>query len=986
MKNHHLPSITQQFLNQLAADFVGDIDSTEAVRHVYSTDNSIYQLKPQAVIYPKDIKDIQLVFRLLKLDKYQEVIITARGGGTGTNGQSLSSGIVVDLSRHMNQILMIDPVAQTAIVQAGVIKDQLNAALKPYGLFFAPELSTSNRATIGGMINTDASGQGSCRYGKTHNHVLGLKTVILTGEILETWALKRINWQSEIKHKSALQQDIYNCVYQLTADNQSIIQQSFPELNRSLTGYDLPHVLDDEEFNLNHLLCGSEGTLGIIAEAQLNLLNIPQHRMLINIGYASFHDALLDAKALMELQPLSIETVDSKVLNLAKKDIVWQNVAAYFPESEQSQSIEGINLIEIDADDELQLIQLKTEFLDHIQRDLTVERLTITAALGGAEINHIYAMRKRAVGLLGNVQGEKRPQPFVEDTAVPPEYLADYIAEFRALLDREHLDYGMFGHVDAGVLHVRPLMDMKDPHALALMKKITDQVVELTHRYHGVLWGEHGKGLRSAYAPVFFGESYPLIQKVKALFDPHNQLNPGKIATPATMPSAKLIEVTEVALRGDHDRQIAPSDWQAFGSTVHCNGNGACFNYDLNDPMCPSYKVTRDRIHSPKGRATLIKEWLVREQSQQQDQAFDRQVYEALHGCLSCKSCSGQCPVKVDIPDSKAKFLQRYYQRNKRHIRDHLMSRLEMLIPKLTPLSSIYNFVQKLAPIVFLQRKLFKLVDVPLFHPQAKADLAVHGAILLQPDLSQLEQTYFDGTYPELSKRVIIVQDAFTRYFDTPVLLETLAFLNKIGVTPYILPFMPNGKPLHVHGFLNQFEQIKQRNIEILNRAAATGVALLGIDPAMTLVFRQEYQQSSTAQGEASGFEVLMLQEWISQYLKNYPLNIEGSQKDPYFLASHCTERTQAPISIHQWKTIFSHFGLPLETLSLGCCGMAGTYGHEAEHRELSVQIYGQSWQKHVELNQDRVLATGYSCRTQVKRVDQKQLLHPIQVLNRSIS
>lgn len=985
MNDHPQQSITKQFLKQLDADFMGDIDSSDAVRQVYSTDNSIYQLKPQAVIYPKNTNDIQKILSLLVLEQYREVVITARGGGTGTNGQSLTQGIIIDLSRHMNQILQIDPVARTATVQAGVVKDQLNAALKPYGLFFAPELSTSNRATIGGMINTDASGQGSCRYGKTHHHVLDLKTVILSGELLETSALKRTNWQTETEVKTVLQRNIYKSVFEITAENKTVIDKSFPKLNRSLTGYDLPHVLNEEEFNLNHLICGSEGTLGVVVEAKLNLLPIPAHRMLINIGYASFHEALLDAKALMKLQPLSVETIDSKVLHLAKNDIVWNNVAAYFGESEQAELIQGINLVEIDALSEQQLMQLQHEFLQHIQSDQTVQRLTMSTAVGELAIHHVYAMRKRAVGLLGNVQGEKRPQPFVEDTAVPPEHLADYIAEFRALLDREHLDYGMFGHVDAGVLHVRPLIDMKDPNALALMKRVTDQVVELTHRYHGVLWGEHGKGLRSEYAPIFFGESYPLIQKIKALFDPYNQLNPGKIATPASKPHAQLISITEVPLRGEADRQIAPQDWSEFGSTMHCNGNGACFNYDLDDPMCPSYKVTRDRIHSPKGRATLVKEWLRREQTQQQDQIFEQQVYDALHGCLSCKSCSGQCPVKVDIPDVKAKFLHRYFQKNKRHIRDHLMSRLEIFIPKLSPVSAIYNLLQKFSPMIYLQRKLFKLVDIPLFHPQAKADLARYGAILLGSDLSQLTSHRLDQGDCITDKRVIIVQDAFTRYFDTPVLLETITVLKKIGITPYILPFMPNGKPLHVHGFLNQFEQLKQRNIEILNQATATGVPLLGIDPAMTLVFRQEYLHSADMANKAQ-YQVQMLQEWMSQYLQQHPLNSKCKQQEKYFLAAHCTERTQCPHSVHQWKSIFAQCGLELEELALGCCGMAGTYGHEAEHRELSLKIYAQSWQSKVSQLSPRVLATGYSCRTQVKRVDEKQLLHPIQILNQFIT
>ncbi|MGP2475201.1 FAD-binding and (Fe-S)-binding domain-containing protein (plasmid) [Acinetobacter baumannii] len=972
MSSQHQTLSVQNFLTELRSDFKGEIDISDAARHVYATDNSIYQRKPIAVMYPKDIDDLQTLMQLMDQVEYRGVVLTARGGGTGTNGQSLTDGIVVDISRHMNQILTIDPIKKTARVQAGVVKDQLNAALKPYGLFFAPELSTSNRATIGGMINTDASGQGSCRYGKTHHHVIALTSVLRGGEILQTQALDRQNWQTQIQSSSNKTQTLYQKIFDLVANHQDTIQQNFPTLNRSLTGYDLPHVLTEQAFNLNHLICGSEGTLGLIAEAELNLLPIPVERMLINIGYANFHDALCDAKALMALQPLSIETVDSKVLNLAKQDLVWHDVARYFPEGEDHTQIEGINLIEIDAADLDTLHQIKTDFLHHLTSDQTVKRLTMTTAEGTQQVEAVYKMRKRAVGLLGNVQGEKRPQPFVEDTAVPPEHLADYIAEFRALLDAEKLEYGMFGHVDAGVLHVRPLMDMKDPESLQVMKRVTDRVVELTHKYHGVLWGEHGKGLRSEYAPIFFGEAYPILQEIKALFDPYNQLNPGKIATPSSQLKAKLIPVTEVKLRGDFDRQIDAQEWRNFGTTMHCNGNGACFNYELDDPMCPSYKVTRDRIHSPKGRATLVKEWLRREQTGEQTDSFEHEVYEALHGCLSCKSCTGQCPVKVDIPAAKAQFLAKYRQRYGRQIRDYLLARLEGWLPKMSLVAGLYNVMQRFSWMKQLQQKYFKLVDLPLFHPQAKVNLAQHGAIVLD-DVEQLMK--------RAGEKVIIVQDAFTRYFDTPVLLETVALCRKLGITPYILPYLENGKPLHVHGFLDEFEKIKQHNVQLFQRVAKSNVPMIGIDPAMTLVFRQEYQEGT----KALDYQVLLLQEWLNRVIEKKQLKLKPQQSTVFQLASHCTERTQMADSVNVWQQIFDKFGLELKALKLGCCGMAGTYGHEAEHRELSKQIYAQSWQKQIDVHGERVLATGYSCRTQVKRFSEQGVVHPIQILNRCL-
>ncbi|MDO5058697.1 MAG: FAD-binding and (Fe-S)-binding domain-containing protein [Neisseria sp.] len=967
---------TTDFLNAVSPHFQGDIDTSDAARQVFSTDNSIYRLEPAAVVYPKNTEDLQLLAETAARPAFRSVVLTARGGGTGTNGQSLTDGIVVDLSRHMNRIIRIDPEKRTATVQAGVVKDQLNAALKPYGLFFAPELSTSNRATIGGMINTDASGQGSCRYGKTHHHVLQLKTVLYGGEVLESEALSADNWEQAVQHKSRQQQTLYHELYRLANDNSRLIADNFPKLNRSLTGYDLPNLLSDGIFNINSVLCGSEGSLGWIAEATLNLLPEPNYRVLVNIGYAGFQDALRDAGALMKLNPLSVETIDSKVLALAKNDFVWENVARYFPET--TETIAGINLVELTADTQQELAEQQEAFLAHLAADNSVRRLSVTLAEGEAAIGHVYAMRKRAVGLLGNVPGEKRPLPFVEDTAVPPENLADYIAEFRALLDSMGLEYGMFGHVDAGVLHVRPQIDLKADGAAELIQTVSDRVTELTHRYGGVLWGEHGKGFRSEYAPIFFGQAYPLVQAVKALFDPNNQFNPGKIATPATLPASRLIRLTEIPLRGINDKQILPKDWAAFGNTMHCNGNGACFNFDVNDPMCPSYKATRDRIHSPKGRATLLKEWLRREAAGEQSNTFDQEVYRSLHGCLSCKSCSGQCPVKIDIPDSKARFLERYYNRHARSLRDYALAALENALPKLLPFRRIYNAVLRMPFFQTALHRLLGLRDTPLLHNRANTDFSVYGAIILS-------RQFQPADLAAVRNPVIIVQDAFTRFFDTDVMIDVVRFIAKLGFTPCLLPYMPSGKPLHVHGFLQRFERQKQHSLNLLLRAAETNIPMIGIEPAVTLMYRQEYRQTYGGHPTVPEIEVLMIQEWLHRQLPELADFPATATAEPYYLAAHCTERTQTPASTRYWQDIFRHFHIPLETLAVGCCGMSGTYGHEQEHFAVSEQIYRQSWQAKITEYNERVLATGFSCRCQTERFSRQTLLHPIQALLRAL-
>ncbi|MHC5203971.1 D-2-hydroxyglutarate dehydrogenase YdiJ [Pseudomonas chlororaphis] len=996
----------QAFLDALAADgFRGEIARDLGLRTVLATDNSIYQRLPQAAVFPRDVADVERLARLAASPEHRAVVLTPRGGGTGTNGQSLTDGIVVDLSRHMNQILEINVEERWVRVQSGVVKDQLNAALKPHGLFFAPELSTSNRATVGGMINTDASGQGSCTYGKTRDHVLALSTVLLGGSRLDSAPIDNRQLTDEAARTDRIG-EVYRCAQDIADHQAELIEAIFPKLNRCLTGYDLAHLRESpEQFNLNSVLCGSEGSLGFIVEARLNVLPIPRHSILVNVRYAGFMDALRDAKALMALKPLSIETVDSKVLMLAMQDIVWHGVARYFPEQADTPTL-GINLIEFSGDDQEELEQRVDAFVRHLQQDSSVVRLGHTLAIGAQAVNQVYAMRKRAVGLLGNVQGEARPQPFVEDTAVPPENLADYILEFRALLDGYGLQYGMFGHVDAGVLHVRPILDMKDPEQAALIRPISDAVAALTHKHGGLLWGEHGKGLRSQYVPDYFGELYPSLQALKAAFDPFNQLNPGKIATPASVPEARLTRVDEVVLRGELDRTIDERVWQSYDSALHCNGNGACYNFDPDDAMCPSWKATRNRIHSPKGRASLIREWLRLQGEQGVDvlngggarlsnlarriynsaarlggrEDFSHEVYDAMAGCLACKSCAGQCPVKVNVPEFRSRFLELYHGRYLRPLKDYLIGSLEFSVPYLARLPRLYNALISAAPVSRALKHLAGMVDSPLL------STLDYQAVCRRRNVRMANAAELATLSEEQRQRsVILVQDAFTWFFETPLAAEWLELIERLGVQIYLAPFAANGKPLQVQGFLGAFARAARYNAQSLLKLQASGVPLVGLDPAMTLVYRQEYRKTL---GAAQAPEVLLPQEWLARVLPAVPGEASAetspnTEAEPYQFLAHCTEKTNEPGSIGLWQQVFARMGLKLQVLASGCCGMSGTYGHETRNLATSQVIYQQSWQPLVARHGQggRLLADGYSCRSQVKRQEGQGLQHPLQVL-----
>ncbi|WP_372772711.1 FAD-binding and (Fe-S)-binding domain-containing protein [Pantoea sp. WEP] len=1003
-----LVQLVLTFLQSLKEQgFTGDTATSYADRLTLSTDNSIYQLLPDAALFPRSTADVALIARLAGEPRFNSLVFTPRGGGTGTNGQSLNQGIVVDMSRYMNRILEINTEQGWVRVEAGVVKDQLNAWLRPYGFFFSPELSTSNRATLGGMINTDASGQGSLVYGKTSDHVEGLRAVLLGGEILDTRAMPTA-LAEQLATTPTAEGRIYKEVLNRCREQRELILAKFPKLNRFLTGYDLRHVFSDDlqTFDLTRLLCGAEGTLAFITEARLDITPIPKVRRLVNIKYDSFDSALRNAPFMVEAQALSVETVDSKVLNLAREDIVWHSVSELITDVPGKEML-GLNIVEFAGDDAALIAQQVTTLcarLDELmaQQQGGVMGYQLCDDLAGIE--RIYNMRKKAVGLLGNAKGRAKPIPFVEDTAVPPEHLADYIMDFRALLDSHGLSYGMFGHVDAGVLHVRPALDMCDPQQEMLMKQISDEVVALTARYGGLLWGEHGKGFRAQYSPAFFGETlFNELRRIKAAFDPDNRLNPGKICTP--LGNDEPMMQVDAATRGSWDRQIpltVRNDWRG---AMECNGNGLCFNFDVRSPMCPSMKITRNRIHSPKGRATLTREWLrlLAEQgvdplkleqalpaqgaslrsliqrtrnswhAKQGEYDFSHEVKEAMSGCLACKACSTQCPIKIDVPNFRSRFLQLYHTRYLRPVSDHLVASVESYAPLMAKAPRVFNFFLKQPWMRDLSQRHIGMVDLPLLSsPSLKQQLSGHPA--MRVTLEQLEA--MDAAQRE--QHVLVVQDPFTSYYEAQLVTDFIRLIEKLGYRPVLLPFSPNGKAQHVKGFLQRFARTAGKTAEFLNRVAQLGVPMVGVDPATVLCYRDEYQQ---VLGEQRGtFSVQLVHEWLHGALAGRDAQIASGEA--WYLFAHCTEVTALPSTPNQWQAIFARFGAKLENINVGCCGMAGTYGHESKNLANSLGIYELSWHPQLQkLPRQRCLATGFSCRSQVKRAEGNGMRHPLQAL-----
>ncbi|WP_370548600.1 FAD-binding oxidoreductase [Edwardsiella tarda] len=1001
------PTVTA-FIQQLTEQgFTGECDTCYAARLSMATDNSIYQQLPDALLFPRSTADVVLIARLAAETAFRSLNFTPRGGGTGTNGQALNAGIVVDMSRHMQRILEINPQEGWVRVEAGVIKDQLNARLKPYGYFFAPELSTSNRATLGGMINTDACGQGSRVYGKTSDHIQGLRSVLLGGEILDS-APMPTRLAQHLAQQGGRIGAIYRGVLETCLGQREAIVEKFPPLNRFLTGYDLRHVLSDDlqTFDLSRLLAGSEGTLAFVTEARLHITPLPRVRRLVNVKYDSFDAALRNAPLMLEASALSVETVDSRVLDLARQDIIWHAVRDLIDDS-PTRPLQGLNIVEFAGEDEAQIearVAALCQQLEELASAGEAGVIGYQCCRDGESIERIYAMRKKAVGLLGNAKGAAKPIPFVEDTCVPPQHLADYIAEFRALLDAHQLSYGMFGHVDAGVLHVRPALDMCNPQHEALVGEISDAVVALTAKYGGLLWGEHGKGFRAQYSPAFFGEAlYHELRRIKTLFDADNRLNPGKICPPLACDTP--MKQVDAVKRGTFDRQIPLAVRSAYRGALECNGNGLCFNFDRYSPMCPSMKLSGDRIHSPKGRAALVREWLrlLAEQgvdplrleaalgataslrgliartrhswrAHRGEYDFSHEVKAAMAGCLACKACSSQCPIKIDVPDFRARFLQLYHSRYLRPLRDHLVANVESYTPWLARAPRLFNFFLRQPLTARLSERTIGMTDLPqLSTPTLRQALAGHPALITS--LEALEG--LDAA--ARARRVLIVQDPFTSYYDAQVVEALIRLCDRLGFQAQLLPFVPNGKAQHIKGFLQRFARTARHGAEFLNRVARLGIPLVGVDPAMVLCYRDEYK---TILGEQRGdFHVQLIQEWLAQVLPASPA-ASATTARPWYLFAHCTESCAEPVSINQWQQVFARLGARLESVRVGCCGMAGTYGHEMPNQAASRGIYALSWQPMLaERPAERCLATGYSCRGQVLRQQGVALRHPVQAL-----
>lgn len=961
--------VVVSYLKALEQDgFSGALCHDLTSRIACSMDNSIYQIMPQAVVYPRDGEDIRRVVQLSARTEFRSLKLYPRGGGTSTNGQSLGPGIIVDTSRFMRGILDFDPETGHVRVEPGLVRDKLNEFLKPHGRFFAPHVSTTNRATLGGMVSNDSSGKGSVVYGKTSDHIESVEMVLPGGEIVEFGYVAA----ADLTGLPGQAGEIARGVDGILASCKDEIPIRFPKMKRGFTGYNLKEArLDTGDLNLAKLVAGSEGTLGLITSITLRTTPIPKQTVLAVVIYPSHEAGLRAVPDLLTWKPHAIEFIDDKILGAALRSPFAGDVRDILGIEGEGAGM-AAHFFEMSGDDPAALEARLEAFRAHCIAlpDSSPRPVGIRVLRDPAQIARVWEIRRACQGLMAGFDREKRAIAFIEDCAVPPENLAGFVADLESCLGAQNIPLGMYGHADVGCIHIRPLMNLNSEDERRQIRAISDAVFDLTRKHGGLLWGEHGKGFRGEYSEAVIGsELYMAMRRVKGLFDPQNRMNPGKIARPPEE-EEPLIPLDAVDLRGAFDEQIAPEFRDGFASSLRCDGNGACFNQDETQALCPSYKATGDRRFSPKTRAGLLREW-ARVRSLGGDAgALAQELKSNMDACLSCKSCAGAgCPTQVDIPQMKALFLERFHSAQARPLQDHVVASLERLTPLLDHAGAgIVNPILSSAPMRFLAGKWLGLTDLPALRSRRRFRRALDAL-----GVRELSPTAILALPQSLRARtVVIVQDLFTSYFESDVVLAQVELVKKLGFDPVLLSYREGGKPLHVKGFLRRFRHVAARGARDLASLHQAGFTCVGVDGSTTLMYRHEYSQTLESVPE---FSVLLLSEWLKQ--ADFP---KLQAKQTYTLMQHCTERSLAPESSAQWAFVFAKAGIGTSIVKAGCCGMSGLFGHETARQDISRALYDQTWRDQAE-GGGNLIATGYSCRSQIRRLSNVRALHPAQVL-----
>ncbi|MBK7211996.1 MAG: FAD-binding protein [Bacteroidales bacterium] len=964
-------------LTELKTSLKGEVLTDEASRLMYATDASAYREVPAAVIKPADVADLKA---LVKFAREMKIPLIPRTAGTSLAGQVVGEGLVIDLSRNFQSILEINSEEHWVRVQPGVVLDELNKVLEPLGLFFGPETSTSSRCMIGGMVGNNSCGSHSLVYGSTRDHTLEIKALLGDG----SEALFGPLTKEQFEQKCLLEGNegsVYRNIKSILSNskNQEEIRAQFPDpsIHRRNTGYAIdlllesePFTEDKEAFNFCKLIAGSEGTLCLITEIKLNLVPLPpKNKALICVHCDSLEKAFKGNLIALKHNPVAVELMDDIILQQTKSNIS-QRKNRFFLQGDPA----AILIIEL-AEENKEDILSKASAIEREMREKDYGYHF--PMVEGADIGKVWALRKAGLGLLSNVPGDAKPVAVVEDTAVNPEVLPEYMAEFKAMLDQYGLSCVYHAHISTGELHLRPVLNLKDLKDVELFHTVALETAKLVKKYKGSLSGEHGDGrLRGEFIPLMIGEqNYRLLEDIKSVWDPEGIFNPGKITQTPKMNSS---------LRFEPGAAISePSTIFDFSSThgllkavEQCNGSADCRKSSImGGTMCPSYMATFDEKNTTRARANILREYLTRSN---RDNRFDhKEIYEVMDLCLSCKGCKSECPSNVDMARYKAEFLQQWYKSHRIPLRTLLIAnitkinRLGMILP------GAYNLVTGNAVTGGLLKKVLG------FAPQRSIPS------LYKSTLRSWLKKYANSIEGENKGKVYLFVDEFSDYNDVEIGIKAVRLLNKLGYTVLFPKHSESGRTYLSKGLVEKAKILAIENVQIFSGLVTNDTPMIGIEPSAILSFRDEYPDLVGEKLKAEALELgkncLLFEEFIMAEAAKGKINKSQFTlaESKIMLHGHCHQKSLS--STGPTKEMLS---LPanykVEEIKSGCCGMAGSFGYEKEHFDLSQKVGEMVLFPAVRATESSVIisAPGTSCRHQIKDGTGRKAYHPIEILH----
>ncbi|MCM4158854.1 FAD-binding protein [Antarcticibacterium flavum] len=966
-------------LKKLAEAVDGEFHVDDLYKSIYATDASVYREKPIAVCFPKHVQDLKT---LIEFAAQHQIGLIPRTAGTSLAGQCVGSGIVVDVSRYFNRVLHIDPVQRIAVVQPGVIRDDLNRQLAHHGLFFGPNTSTSNRCMIGGMAGNNSSGTTSIRYGTTRDKLISMKTLLSDGSEVNFGEMTAEEFMLK-REQQDLEGNIYRQLFEILspAEVQLEILDKFPDpaIHRRNTGYAVDEIITTNIFNpsgpavnMCRLLSGSEGTLAFTTELTLQLDKLPpKYTAMVAAHFTTIESCMLAVAPSMESPLYTCEMMDKVILDCTKQNLMYRE-----------------NRFFIEGDPKaILMLELRSASQEDLQEQLQVllKRLEGTGlayacpVLMDEQIDLALELRKAGLGLLGNMVGDRKAVACIEDTAVALPNLANYILEFTKIMAGYGQDAVYYAHAGAGELHLRPILDLKKKEDVLLFRKITEDVAQLVKKYRGSLSGEHGDGrLRAEFIEFMIGpKNYRLLKEVKKTFDPHNIFNPGKIVDAAPMDTSLRyapgrIEPAITTLMNFDDSE------GILRLAEKCNGSGDCRkSVEAGGTMCPSYRATKDEKDTTRARANALREFLT---NSEKPNKFDHEeLKEVLDLCISCKGCKSECPSNVDMAALKAEFQYQYQKANGKSLRSRAFVGNAGINSLASNAPEVANFFFSNILTSTLAKKAMGIArerSLPLVSKQS---------------LSKYHKKHRQRlAVKEPVKTVYLFNDEFTNYQDTAIGIDALELLSTLGYQVNILQNKESGRSHISKGFLEEAKELANRNIELFKDKITAETPLIGIEPSAILGFRDEYLRlaNDLTAAEDISRNTFLIEEFLKKEmaLGNIIQDSFTSEEREVKIHVHCHQKAMSNSAV-----TFDVLNFPknykVRLISSGCCGMAGSFGYEAEHYEVSMKIGEQSLFPAVRNTPQNtiVAANGTSCRHQILDGTGRTAKHPVTVLREAL-